>query len=377
MGNVFEFKLQTPDAKTVDIDKTKAELSKDFAEFKKKVEETLSSVKSKIENSTTLSDAKKFLEDVPLYADPGKLTLTIGSTSVKAKDQLEYDQNVAEINTSLAEAQKETDAYLKALETKTAEVKTETKEKTTELKTEVNASPYPSFENLTLLQKAYADHPEFAKVETPTREERKISRLGEKIQNAHSDRRRLNLSRRQQKAAEDLTQKRIETNMNVQSVAANSIVSEELEHQSWYFIDIQQALGQAKETNRVHYFDEHILIDTYNPLFVNGANIKGTVRIERDKTQTKEFMEKSIQNDVDKQKLAEYYRYYPEDKKTFENKGGLWGSLVDGLVSHTNLPPESAGALKSAGKIGILIGMGVLGWKTIKKVFNIGGKNEK
>lgn len=57
--------------------------------------------------------------------------------------------------------------------------------------------------------------------------------------------------------------------------------------------------------------------------------------------------------------------------------GGVFGALIDGMISHTNYPPEGAARLKSIAKLGALIGMGVLGWKTIKKVFNIGGKNEK
>ena len=54
---------------------------------------------------------------------------------------------------------------------------------------------------------------------------------------------------------------------------------EEMEHRAWYFNDIMQALTEDDRTNRVHYFDDKIEIDTYHPLFKNVNNFHGTVRL--------------------------------------------------------------------------------------------------
>ena len=216
MGN-FEFKLQTPEAKTVDLSETRTEIVNGFAAFKEFATKKLNAIKAEIENSQTLAQAKKIFESTAFYIDPAKLTLTVGDSTVKAKDEKQFQEYKNLMDTKLLpEASKELSASekLKKMEveaeisktsqeskvlesdvkkttTETTETKTETKTEdktasTSSEKTETKeATPeYPTYSELTLLQAAYARHPEYAKERSTTREEERLKNLTEKYQDA-------------------------------------------------------------------------------------------------------------------------------------------------------------------------------------------------
>lgn len=108
-------------------------------------------------------------------------------------------------------------------------------------------------------------------------------------------------------------------------------------------------------------------IDTYNPLFITPKNKTGRVCLPQNEVALLiAHSNASPANPLSPEEVAAmqkeqaggadlYYTQY--EKKNGRNKGGLLGELTDQLVAHTNFPPNSAPALKSAMKIGALIGL--------------------
>lgn len=366
MSNVFEFKLQTADLKTVDA----KDLSESLADLKLQIEKKFAEVKTKVSNTDLEQEAENFFKSLPLYVDGPNLRVQVGETYIKAKDNTEYKSIVDTINESIAKA----NAEMVAITQKFKKDKQNVQDETTEAMKQVT---YPEFDDLTLLQAAYAGHPEYATKPARTREEKRLSRLTDRYEDANSDKARRRISKKIEKTADKIADRRADTARNMADAAADYTFAEELQNQAWYYNDILNALTKDPRSSRVHYLGESILIDTYHPLFRNTVNLKGTIRLTGmmvEQYKIKEQLEKG-----DRKLTVEEQRWiaeHPEDREVI-NKGGIIGGLVDGLVEHSNFPPESAKGLKSAAKIGALIGLGILGWHTIKKVFNIAGKNKK
>jgi|GEM_PF-3843708 len=373
-------------------------------------------MKDKIKNSKTWDEVKNFFDTVPLYADPGSLTLTIGDTRIQTRDIDEFNECKQTLEKSLGEANEETKQHREKLQAETEDVTRTTREETDAVKEEVvkeksknkeesstvvtektkvkykekttgrgksagaaetaeagELIDMPEFDNLSLLERYYLEHTGGHKDTFTTREENKLARKSARYETATSDKARARLARKIDKTATKIANRRHEANFHMTNAAEKYVHAEELQNQSWYYNDVIQALTKDPRSSRLHYFDEHILIDTYHPLFTNTANFRGTIRLSRASIGALEHAENGRVYSVEEQR---WIAAHPEDRETI-NKGGLAGLLADGLVKYTNFPPESAPAVRSAAKIGALIGLGILGWKTIKKVFNIGGKNEK
>lgn len=365
MSNVFEFKLQSADLKTVDVDK----LSQGAIEAKDKISKELSDfmaeMKAKIDTIDVKQEAENLFKSFPMYVDGPRMTVQVGEAYIKAKDQQDFQHIVDTINESIAKANSEVVAITQKFQEEKREVADNTSKEMKEIS-------YPSFGDLTLLQAEYARHPEYVSRTENTREEKKLNRLSERFADANSDKARRRVSRKIEKTADKIADRRADTAENMANAAADYSLGEELQNQAWYYNDIIHALTEDARSSRVHYTGDSIFIDTYHPIFRNTVNLKGTIRLTGalvEQYKSRESLEKG-----NRKLTIEEQRWiveHPEDAEVI-NKGGIIGGLVDGLVKHTNFPPESAQGLKSAAKIGAIIGLGFLGWKTIKKIFNIG-----
>lgn len=395
MSTVFEFKLQTPEVKTVDLSQTTAEVKQSYEAAKSKFDEEFAKMKNWIQTSNTWEEVKSYFDGFPLSADAGHLTLIVGTTKMEAKSAEEYQSwaqalkaSIEKINQEMANSEE-----LKKLEADRQQVQNDTQTNLNQTKQDVqnntnntgNQTPekpeikYITFENLTLLQAAYANHPEYAEQHEQTREERKFERQTDRFTNANSDRARRRISKRIAKTADQIADRRSATAINMANATADYSLGEELQHQAWYYNDILNALTKDPRSTRVHYFNDHITIDTYHPLFTNPGNLMGTIELTGALAQ-QYLIERNMREDfgdaMDPAHIQTWVATHPEERGV-ENHGGLIGSLFDNMVKYTNMPQGTANSLKSVAKIGALIGLGVLGWKAIKKIFNIGGKNKK
>lgn len=396
MGNTFEFRLQTPSAKTVD-GKT-IDFAKSFAEFKTAAEKQLASLKDQIKNSKTWKQAKNFLSNVPLVADPGNLTLTIGKQSFKAKTQEEYDEYVRTTNLTLEETENELSDHLITLE---KEEEQEAEDASNQTKQEVKAVKKDiktgkdvdgnTITETTTVTETFEYEDDQPKAKTPSGDAapedagKSSDAVPEKIiRTWNIDKHFANFD-----SADGIT-KAFEANpsyINQQGATPDG---------PW---DDQDILVHATDRNnpRVKLVEGFYHIDTYSPLFITNDNLNGTICLPKSEVKKMRLPKASPAPDnydenepnAEADRRYRYYNGYDERYTDEENdmhagkewikknpedaeacrKGGVVGALVDNFVQYTNFPPKSAGALKSAAKIGALIGMGVLGWKTLKKIF--------
>ncbi|MBP6910267.1 hypothetical protein KBC03_01575 [Patescibacteria group bacterium] len=391
MGNVFEFKLQLPGSNLVDKIST-SEMAKDFSELVDKFKQEFADVKEKVENSKVYKEAKNAVKKFPLlYADPAKLTLTVGETSFQAKDDKEFAKYEKMLNQTLGDANEElaNSEHLKTLEEEEAlkkarkeseTVKDDVTETTKKADKDVEKSEgetYETFSKSSQLEARYkaaqaapSDDAEF----NMTREEERLQRLTEKLQASTSEAQRERISKRIDKLSRKIAHRRARTTDHMANAADNYVRGEKMEHQMWYYNDIINALTKDKKSNRVHYFDDYILIDTYHPLFKNKDNSNGTIKLTGESVDA--YMEHTPDGKRYTAEMQKYYNVHPEDRNQIENKGGMLGLLSNKMVEYTNMSPKSAAAMKSVAKIGLIIGGGILAWKTIKHIFNIGGVNK-